>query len=870
MAELGIFRGLTKVRLHDGINARSYTVSVDDVVPDTASGDQTTWEDAAGAALTLRLEWDTLLAPVFLEADTAVIRVRLFGSNTDIGATWTPTISGASGAVTTTFHFDTNPLNGVSDATAFAGMVELFLTVQRVGVSPWGPVDSRGAGTPPSGITHDWAKGKFRGNIKLSSESLSNVSLAGAEPASFAFPDGMYTRLSFSAGTWFRSTSTSYTLRHLQSSTLRRTQANTAAGGNRDYSWTSIANGTTSNGRLNGDYTNANVDVEIQLPELLVAGDNEFAWHSSGQFGGYTKTNDRTLTDAARFAANPTITMTDLTFTDQVFAPEEITSISFKLTNARNELIPSTTGAQIQIRSSDNTAHENYLLAHNGTLFQIVSYLVNPNGKAPWDLVGERWNIHTNYADMDSPNNYNLTSDIFKVARKLQVSTSNSIIDGSIFTGRNPNPTSDDSTQLTRCDKLYCKGYLYTPRGTLWSGSKRFFLGIRSAADEAFNSNPYGITITDGEISGADAYVYAQAGEPTGSKTVVIATQPTITGNQPRTGNGGKGGFAETVTTEISVVQSVERGGLIYESACMPCCGCDCVSDGGWYLLPNRFLLIVTGVVNGTCSACNALNGEFVLQHQTLSGFTPSLRWYSPAIVDPCNPAREVRWGMHWDTVSKNAWYLKAEVRHVGTDYFFTPNSSRFLYRGVNDVGTGFPGEDPNATFNGDCADTDWSYDVNSSCNFNNASVIMRAPFRCYRPAPGLPFTSKCPNVAPGKLKLNYSGVESVLTGYHTGIINPPGVYEQTSGQTYPYLWKLRVPNAAIDTGWFPGQTSDPNAFILHYTNGFDTFPTVVRRFYKCHKDAYSCFGPSLFYNTLEDGGPATLLVEAADCSPNV
>ena len=307
------FRGLTKIHLDDATGTRAYTVSIDDVAPLTATGDQATWEGTPGSSVTLRLEWASTGTPTFSVADTITVAVRLPGDNTNIGATWTPSPgTGTSGTLTTTLHFDDNPLNGVLGAIR-AGMLEVFLQIQRTAAVGWGPVDSRGGGTPPAGSTFTWSRGYLRAPVTMTDFSVSDASLGGAEPGVFYATKPCYTRVTFDA-TWYRAAAS--TLRHKQGATTTR-QGSSASGTSaiKEWSWTAATSSVGGTGRINKDYVAAltATQVEVTMPGgLSFGGDDEYYYATSGHVAGWTRASSGLLTDADRISVDPRIQFTQL------------------------------------------------------------------------------------------------------------------------------------------------------------------------------------------------------------------------------------------------------------------------------------------------------------------------------------------------------------------------------------------------------------------------------------------------------------------------------------------------------------------------------------------------------------------------------
>lgn len=295
------WRGLAKVQMIDavaGLYGRNYTLSIDDVDPNSAAGNLPTWEktyEQRATSFTLRLEWSSFGAvPVNLgPAEAFTVTMNLPSAGGAVGSSWAGAISGNSGVVTRTFHFDSDPLNEVLGVLT-AGMLEPVLSVQKDSAPTWGAANSRGAGSNiPAGTTHNWARGKLARRLRLDSYVPSNVSLGGAEPASFAYPDSMLSRAVLDAPLY---RAEALTLEHYNGATLIRTQAGASTvSATRDWSWSATsgltarvhnagvsASGVYPNGGAGtaaaGAYPAGSAPVRIVLPVRDFGGDNELVW----------------------------------------------------------------------------------------------------------------------------------------------------------------------------------------------------------------------------------------------------------------------------------------------------------------------------------------------------------------------------------------------------------------------------------------------------------------------------------------------------------------------------------------------------------------------------------------------------------------
>lgn len=250
------------------------------------SANQATWEGLPGAALTLRFRWQSNGTGSGQQAPTfATVRAMLPGG-AQIGTDWNVAFPAADTEVTRTFHFDDDPMNAVLSALR-SGMVELYLVWGSTGgLTPWS-ADSRGAttGTILPTNTVNWARGKARASCVLSSHSISNVAIAGAEPASWGATDPIHTRIALSAVT-YRSITPTTGLRRPSNGTQERS-GSPAAGStpNKDTSWTSSTAGQTAYigagmepSATTATRTSEAKDLRFDLPSVTFGGDNEFVW----------------------------------------------------------------------------------------------------------------------------------------------------------------------------------------------------------------------------------------------------------------------------------------------------------------------------------------------------------------------------------------------------------------------------------------------------------------------------------------------------------------------------------------------------------------------------------------------------------------
>lgn len=270
------------------------------------TGAQAIWEGAPGSLLTLRFKWSQGGTPTGSAPNFATVECRLPGGAI-IGAAWTVTFPAADTEVTRTFHFDSAPLSEVLDAVR-AGTLELYLNWGNSGgVSPWN-ADSRGGGTPASLSSIDNARGYVRAPLTLQNHSISNVAIAGVEPAQFVATDAVHTRLTVDAVA-YRSIAPKLDLRRPSNGAMERSQTHAGGTGvNFDYSWT----GQTGNNRRigNGMELAAELkDLRFDLPNLAAftgtSADQEYVFAASGHQAGWTIDSAQSLRRANRITVDP-------------------------------------------------------------------------------------------------------------------------------------------------------------------------------------------------------------------------------------------------------------------------------------------------------------------------------------------------------------------------------------------------------------------------------------------------------------------------------------------------------------------------------------------------------------------------------------
>lgn len=137
--------------------------------------------------------------------------------------------------------------------------------------------------------------------------SVSNVAIAGAEPALFAANDPLHIRVAFDAVT-YRSIGPTISLRKPSNGAAERTEADgSQTGVNRDVSWTATAAGNTAVVGAGMTLASEAKDLRIDLAAQDFGGDNEYVWAAAGHASGWIRDTELSLRDAARITVDPQI-----------------------------------------------------------------------------------------------------------------------------------------------------------------------------------------------------------------------------------------------------------------------------------------------------------------------------------------------------------------------------------------------------------------------------------------------------------------------------------------------------------------------------------------------------------------------------------
>jgi hypothetical protein len=306
------WHGAARVKREQALNAENSTeawVATEQVIQPT--GDLATWEGNAGTSLTLWFRWRHVGAGGGGQAPNfATVEMRT-PDGAIIGSAWS--LSGGSFPaqntwVSRTFHFDTDPLNQTL-GTLRSGLFEIYLDFgSSGGLGPW-HIDTRGV----EDILDNpfWARGALRGRQVLGSFTISNVALAGAEPASFAYPDSLFLQAIQTSSSIETRTITASLRRPagVGGASERSQGAGPSAATTQSYSWTGTTGSPTSRVGEGIAALSEGKDIYLVLTSSQWNGDERNVWADSGHPAGWEKVDDLTLRYVGRVTVDPRVTL---------------------------------------------------------------------------------------------------------------------------------------------------------------------------------------------------------------------------------------------------------------------------------------------------------------------------------------------------------------------------------------------------------------------------------------------------------------------------------------------------------------------------------------------------------------------------------
>lgn len=264
----------------------------------TETGDKTPWEGAPGASFTLTYRESTSGAAPPGVANTITVELRA-PTGAQIGSTdWVNPTDGTTKVI----HLDTDPLNSVA-GIGLSGPFEVYMRVVRTDLGTY-DVDSRGAG---AGGSDEWAAGYFRADYTLASFAISNVAVAGAEPASWAALDPVHLRAVLSGGATEAGAVFFELKRPSDGAAERNGSSSSTTSAIRDDSWAGTA-GTVGKNRIAPGAMQAaseGKDIQLTLPSNTFGGDASHVWAASGHPANWVRDSATQLRYPARITVDP-------------------------------------------------------------------------------------------------------------------------------------------------------------------------------------------------------------------------------------------------------------------------------------------------------------------------------------------------------------------------------------------------------------------------------------------------------------------------------------------------------------------------------------------------------------------------------------
>lgn len=237
----------------------------------------------------------------------------------------------------------------------------------------------------------------------------------------------------------------------------------------------------------------------------------------------------------AFYDVNPDYSLINLSLGQSIYNRLESATHSFELLNARSEQLTRT----VTWNLLDSAAAVMASVSSAGPVYTNTRQILGTETATP-DLIGDTWSLVTTLS-----NTYNVSTNIYAVSRKKLIKETAVAPDGTVFTGKTASPTADDKVIFNRGQPLYFATLIYNVRGELLAGESGFF-APRRADQEIYEVGAQATTLgAGGELSGSYTVPLSSVTTPPGR--ALVYTDVNV--QQPRSGSGGNGNFAETDLT---------------------------------------------------------------------------------------------------------------------------------------------------------------------------------------------------------------------------------------------------------------------------------------------------------------------------------
>lgn len=275
--------------------------------------------------------------------------------------------------------------------------------------------------------------------------------------------------------------------------------------------------------------------VPVGVAQLVPDSDPNMLWTTFVADDASVEQNGDAVRRQSFFDVDPRWALQNVAVGETLYNRLESAVHQFEIVNARGENLTRTVSWNILDGNSDVVAST----SDTGPTYSNTRQVGGTERAAP-DLAGDQWSILTTQADA-----YNEAANIYAVTRKKQIKETALAADGTAFTGKTASPTGDDKTTFNRGQDVFFHALVYNARGELLADEAGFF-APRRTDQEAYELATQAITLTaQGELTGAGAtYAVPLTSVLTPAGRTLVYSDVDV--QQPRTGFGGQGNFAET------------------------------------------------------------------------------------------------------------------------------------------------------------------------------------------------------------------------------------------------------------------------------------------------------------------------------------
>jgi hypothetical protein len=520
---MAVYKGNARVVQTSAGSTRSFVLRTDSA-NSVAAGDLAVYTLAAGSSIDLTYRSDTSGIAPPAAANTVILRVYY---ETGTGLLVRELYNGGPPSSPTTFTFHATD-TGEAGGSPRAGTLRLYVQAIRTDLGAYN-VDS----------DNDGDQAAVRSNAKVSFLAVS------------AFPAGSVFTYGAAQDEDFTLTAThtqAYEVRgheNIRIDALDGTAQQVAGTGKNIGSSTTTAQEFTANNTF--DEASKLYGMEfIPTGTALLVPDSEpsMLWTSFVDDGANVEQSAERVRRESFYEVDPRYAINTLVLGQDIYNREQNAAHSFGITNARGEELTRLVTWNILDGNDDIVAS----VSDTGPSYTNTR-AIGKTERATNDAIGDPRDIVTTLADA-----YNESASIYSVIRKWVIKKSAGADGGTVFTGKESSPTSDAKSLFNRKQFVFFGAELFSVSGDALGAVSGFF-APRRVDQEIYELSMAPLTLSAGGVlSGANAkYQIPEASvlSPAG-RSLVYSSENT---QQPRTGTGGAGNFAETdiVTPEWTI-----------------------------------------------------------------------------------------------------------------------------------------------------------------------------------------------------------------------------------------------------------------------------------------------------------------------------